>query len=187
LERVAWSMLRFWKSDTVDPSADATIQEERLWVADPKAIHRILQGPSYLYETPYTKRVLMATIMDRGLPSTEGNFPLIFHVARLPNSELRRSTQTAQEGHESRVRSRRGKSLVPVHRPVFQFGQLFPHPRLTSKLKVPSLDSSRTNGTRPSRKGSRDKLRLSRYFLGSTKQRWICASVGQKRDLRHAH
>jgi cytochrome P450 len=59
------------------PRTNVTMQEERLWVADPKAIHRILQGPNYLYQKPSTHRVLMATVLDRGLSWSEGNSPLM--------------------------------------------------------------------------------------------------------------
>jgi hypothetical protein len=78
-------MLRSWKSGTVDPSADATMQEERLWVADPKAIHRIFQGTSYLYQKPTADRVLLAMVLDRGLSWSEGNSPLVSRIEQLPS------------------------------------------------------------------------------------------------------
>jgi hypothetical protein len=47
-------------------------QEERLWIADSKAIHHILQGTSYLYGKPHATRELSTMLIDRGLASTEG-------------------------------------------------------------------------------------------------------------------
>jgi len=43
-----------------------------LWIADPKAIHRILQSGSYLYEKPRGRRELTARLVDRGLLWAEG-------------------------------------------------------------------------------------------------------------------
>ena len=55
-------------------------QEERLWVADPKAIHHILQGPDRLYEKPHFVRERVSVILDRGVASVEGELTLLCHV-----------------------------------------------------------------------------------------------------------
>lgn len=43
------------------------LQEDRLWVADPKALHHILELSGYLYEKPYAFRERHAVTLDRGL------------------------------------------------------------------------------------------------------------------------
>lgn len=56
------------------------MQEERLWVADPKAIHHILQGTSYLYQKPRIFQELLEAVFDKGIISVEGESPLISYV-----------------------------------------------------------------------------------------------------------
>ena len=56
------------------------MQGERLFIADPKAIHHILQGTSYLYEKPRLTRELLELVIDRGLASVEGTLPFTSHV-----------------------------------------------------------------------------------------------------------
>jgi cytochrome P450 len=60
-----------------------TMQRERLWVADPKAIHHILQATSYLYQKSAASMELLETILDKGLVSVEGAFPFVDQVAQL--------------------------------------------------------------------------------------------------------
>lgn len=43
------------------------LQEDRLWVADPKGLHHILELSGYLYEKPYAFRERHAVTLDRGL------------------------------------------------------------------------------------------------------------------------
>lgn len=43
------------------------LQEDRLWVADPKGLHHILALSGYLYEKPYVYRERHAVTLDRGL------------------------------------------------------------------------------------------------------------------------
>lgn len=52
---------------------NGALGEERLWIADPKAIHRILQGSGYLYEKPPITMELATLIADRGIISAEGD------------------------------------------------------------------------------------------------------------------
>ena len=54
------------------PHADAVVQVEYLWIADPKAIHHILQTANHLYEKPAFIREQLATFMDEGLVSSTG-------------------------------------------------------------------------------------------------------------------
>ena len=55
-------------------------QEQRLWVADPKAVHHILQGFSDLYGKPPAAKELGMNITDTGLGMIEGKFFLIPHA-----------------------------------------------------------------------------------------------------------
>ena len=55
-----------------------------MWVADPKAIHHILQGSSSLYEIPSITSELISALTDRGIAAVVGEFPLIFRVEQAP-------------------------------------------------------------------------------------------------------
>ena len=54
------------------PHADVIMQVKYLWIADPKAIHHILQAANHLYEKPAFLREQLATFMDEGLVSSTG-------------------------------------------------------------------------------------------------------------------
>ena len=56
------------------------MKEERLWVADPKVIHQILQGSSHVFEKPRAQRQGIAVMMDRGLSWAEGWCSLASYV-----------------------------------------------------------------------------------------------------------
>jgi len=49
-------------------------QEDRLWIADPKAANHILQKSGYLYAKPSENQEISALFNDFGLPSVEGEF-----------------------------------------------------------------------------------------------------------------
>jgi hypothetical protein len=51
-------------------------QEDRLFIADPRAIYHILQGTIYLYEKPRVAMEMLALVLDRGLASVGGSLPL---------------------------------------------------------------------------------------------------------------
>jgi len=86
------------------------VQEDRLWVADPKAINHILQKSGYLYAKPSDIQEQAALFNDRGIGSVEGELSTTISyfllLARL--TIHRRGTQAPQEGDGSRVWSRRG-------------------------------------------------------------------------------
>lgn len=42
-------------------------KEDRLWIADPKALHYILQATSYLYVKPLIRKETASLITDKGL------------------------------------------------------------------------------------------------------------------------
>lgn len=48
------------------------IKEDRLWIADPKALHHILQATSYLYVKPSIRRETASLVADRGLLWADG-------------------------------------------------------------------------------------------------------------------
>jgi hypothetical protein len=84
--------------------ADAITQEERLWVADPKAIHHILQGSNRLYEKPHAVTEQLTALFDCGIVAVEGELPSLLRDL-LTDFELRRCTPTAEESHESGLRT----------------------------------------------------------------------------------
>ena len=54
------------------------MQEERIWISDPKAIHHILHGTNYLYERSRVFVELAESVLGRGVFSAEGELPLTF-------------------------------------------------------------------------------------------------------------
>jgi hypothetical protein len=62
--------------------ANATIQENRLWIADPKAVHHIHQAACYQCEKPSHTKGLVEMLIDRGLVSVEGELTLTLHVVK---------------------------------------------------------------------------------------------------------
>ena len=52
------------------------VQEERLWIADPKAAHHILQSSSHLYQRSHIAREQIALVIGRGLSWAEGELTL---------------------------------------------------------------------------------------------------------------
>ena len=62
---------------------DCIIQEKRLWIADPKAIHHMLQGTSYLYQKPAHFMRIVQMFLDRGVGAVEGEFTPTSHVLHL--------------------------------------------------------------------------------------------------------
>ena len=84
-----WGRLPFCGWVESGPSADAILQQERLFIVDPKAIHHILQGTTYMDEKPRRiARELLEPAVNSGLASVEGELPLISHVIRQLNSNL---------------------------------------------------------------------------------------------------
>jgi len=60
-------------------------QEDRLWVADPKAINHILQKSGYLYEKSSNVREQVALVTDRSsILSVEGESPVAIGPFSLP-------------------------------------------------------------------------------------------------------
>jgi hypothetical protein len=47
-------------------------KEDRLWIADPKALHYILQATSYLYVKTSIRKETVSLMTDRGLPWADG-------------------------------------------------------------------------------------------------------------------
>lgn len=70
----------------------AVVQEDRLWIADPKAVHHILQVSCYQCEKdPYT-RPIAEMLLDRGLAVAEGELAHILRALKPSDSGLRRCT-----------------------------------------------------------------------------------------------
>ena len=79
MERLLWGMccLLPKKSQRLvfELSAEAIgtcVQEDRLWIADPRAINHILQKSGYLYAKPSDIQEQAALFNDRGIGSVEG-------------------------------------------------------------------------------------------------------------------
>ena len=53
------------------------VQEDRLWIADPKAINYILQKSGYLYAKPNHIREGAALCLGRGIIWAEGEFYIV--------------------------------------------------------------------------------------------------------------
>jgi cytochrome P450 len=84
---------------TSAPLTNVLTQEERLWVADPKAIHNIFQGPNRLYyDKPSFVRERSAMVIDWGVASAAGDLPLISHVLYL-------LTPTSGDAHKRQRRA----------------------------------------------------------------------------------
>jgi hypothetical protein len=77
-----------------------------LWIADPKAIHHILQAACYQYQKPPHRRARSEMLVDRGLFWAEGELALAFHSIKTSNCLLRRRAQTTKEGNDPRIWSR---------------------------------------------------------------------------------
>jgi len=52
---------------------NGSLGEDRLWIADPKAVHRILQGSGYQYRKLDGNRGFIMALMDKGLVWAEGD------------------------------------------------------------------------------------------------------------------
>ena len=79
-------------------STDIITQEDRLWVADPKAIHHILQRSDRLYEKPRFMMEQAVAILDWGLVTVEGRFPLksrVIHVLTLTPGDAHKRQRRA--------------------------------------------------------------------------------------------
>ena len=70
-------------------------QEDRLWVADPKALHHIFQATSYLYQKPAHLLEINSIVTDHGLLATQGEDKLpcqsfFFQLILSPGADHRR-------------------------------------------------------------------------------------------------
>ena len=55
----------------------ACVQENRLWIADPKAINHIMQKSGYFYTKPSDAREQIALLADRrGIGTVEGGLSI---------------------------------------------------------------------------------------------------------------
>ena len=75
-----------WWTQT-NPGANTIIQEQRLWIADAKAVHHILHAAGYLYEIPSVRREMLVAVLGGGLVVVEG-VSLHSHLLQ-SNSQIR--------------------------------------------------------------------------------------------------
>ena len=91
------------------------VQEDILWIADPKAINHILQKSGYLYEKPANFREGIALLTGRGILSAEGELLAATSFSSwLIQQCRRRRAQAPQESNGSSVWLSRGERLVTV-------------------------------------------------------------------------
>ena len=75
MERPSGSVYCFHQHSNISiEMVDVWVQEDRLWIADPRAINHILQKSSYLYEKPSNARERIALLGDSGVASVEGEY-----------------------------------------------------------------------------------------------------------------
>ena len=67
--------------------ANMIIQEDRLWIADPKAIQHIVQVSYYQCEKNPHLKPMRELLIDRGLISVEGESIHALHAVKPSNSE----------------------------------------------------------------------------------------------------
>ena len=93
LEWCFWSMSRFLSNirrclvfALLTETLGARVQEDILWVADPKAINYILQKTGYLYAKPNNVQERTALLADRGVAWAEGELSIVYHMWTFPAS-----------------------------------------------------------------------------------------------------
>ena len=60
------------------------VQEDCLWIADPRALNHILHKSGYLYEKPSNTQEQTALFADRSVISVEGEFSIVTRRSLLP-------------------------------------------------------------------------------------------------------
>ena len=132
--------------------ANPILQDERLWIADPKAIHHILQGTSYLYQRPSYFSEILESVFDKGLVSVEGVFPAVPHVIQPLTMSLGNVHKRQRRAMAPAFGLVEAKALYPYfsrgsnyvsYRPI-----IYQHSVITqTEHPVTPLDSSPINGT----------------------------------------
>ena len=90
LERSFWGGPRFRRTHASAPYSDSylnigvLVQEDRLWIADPKALNHILQKSGYLYAKPNNVQERTALLTDRGIIWAEGELSITISPFLLP-------------------------------------------------------------------------------------------------------
>jgi len=93
-------------------------QEDRLWVADPKAINHILQKSGYLYEKSSHVREQVSLVADRtSILSTEGGLSITMHQRSALSCSSNNPTGDTHKRHRRVIAPAFGlveaKGLVP--------------------------------------------------------------------------
>lgn len=84
LERFSWGALRFLLNAKFELSTETIgtcVQEDCLWIADPKAINHILQKSGYVYAKPSDIQELIALVADRGVGWAEGELSFLSYFS----------------------------------------------------------------------------------------------------------
>lgn len=157
------------------------MQEECLWISDPKAIHRILQGSGYLYEKPPITMELSAMLSDMGIISAEGALPShrITQLLTLGPGDAHKRQRRAMTPAFGLVEA---KGLYPYFsRCSNSVGHSLyrPFSTLNSNSNILLFNSLRISGKISSQTLNRNILRSSTYTPGSAKQRLMRTSPNQ--------
>jgi len=90
LERPLWSTSRVLSSKrprlvfrAVSETIYTCLQEDRLWIADPKAINHIIQKSGYLYAKSSDILERAGLLTDHGIFWAEGEFPIVINSSLL--------------------------------------------------------------------------------------------------------
>ncbi|KAF9779010.1 cytochrome P450 [Thelephora terrestris] len=106
---------------------NGSLGEERLWVADPKTIHHILQDSDRLYAKPHFVSEFVATLLDWGVVLVEGDAHKrqrramapafgVFEAKALYPCFVRCSNSLAEKWHETLSTAGSGRAaIIDVH------------------------------------------------------------------------
>ena len=135
-----------------------TYKADRLWIADPKALHQILQATSYLYVKPSIRKETASLLTDRGLVWADG-------VAVSPISSRVRLTHLTGDTHR-----RQRKSMMPA------FGLTTSREYLPRLIEV--LDKVRSSSGHPFRD---DVSGVARWNVERSRLKRIRGGAGDNR------
>ena len=76
-------------------------QENRLWVADPKALHHMFHATGYLYRKSANSREMSSIIADEGLLSADGKHKIPYQGSAPVYFVTRCCSQKATEGYDA--------------------------------------------------------------------------------------
>jgi len=92
------------------------LQEDRLWIADPKAINHILQKSGYLYGKPSDNRERSALLTDHGILWADGELSIAIRPSPLSaRLTIPQATSTSATGGQWPLRLVWSRQKVCYH------------------------------------------------------------------------